>query len=107
MVALGGIKEESHLLFWNIKSPKESNIRVKILVCSLTRMNANFMDFLSRTNNKKAVCRASYAAVQGAKNSDLSNKQMSGMYVAQHGNYSKNPASLEGAVGLSKSDVMP
>lgn len=45
MVALGGIKEESRLLFWNTKSPKGSNIRVKILVCSPTRMNANFMDF--------------------------------------------------------------
>lgn len=53
MVVLGGIKEESCLLFWNTKSPKGSNIRVKILIHSPTRMNTNFMDFyLGQTARK-------------------------------------------------------
>lgn len=69
--------EYFQLSFELSKSPKGSTIRIKIL--SPRRRNTNCVGLLSRTNGKKAVFRAPYAAVQGGENADVSKKQMSGM----------------------------
>lgn len=79
MVALGGIKEEFCLLFWNTVSPKGSNIRVKILIHSPTRINANFVDFYPGQTARKLFAKLHMLQFSVLRTQILSNKQIAEM----------------------------